>query len=112
MSDNIEDFEEVPPCEKKIAIHNAARRRSKVSSSPSPFDEDNQPVIRENNAYLNDNVDDLFSIIWFCSPGRAEFFLSAPLIWVGHGPAAKLQALHVKNFQFRIDFFFTLLPIA
>jgi cell division protein FtsZ len=59
MSDNIEDFEEVPAyVRKKIAIHNASKAAgSKVSKFTLALDEDNQPVIRENNAYLNDNVD-------------------------------------------------------
>ncbi len=59
MSDNIEDFEEVPAyVRKKIAIHNASKAAgSKVSRFTLALDEDNQPVIRENNAYLNDNVD-------------------------------------------------------
>ncbi len=59
LSDNIEDFEEVPAyVRKKIAIHNANKAAgSKVSKFTLSLDEDNQPVIRENNAYLNDNVD-------------------------------------------------------
>ncbi|MBK7490470.1 MAG: cell division protein FtsZ [Bacteroidales bacterium] len=59
MSDNIEDFEEVPAyVRKKITIHNASKAAgSKVSKFTLTLDEDNQPVIRENNAYLNDNVD-------------------------------------------------------
>jgi cell division protein FtsZ len=59
MSDNIEDFEEVPAyVRKKIAIHNASKAAgSKVSRFTLALDEENQPVIRENNAYLNDNVD-------------------------------------------------------
>ena len=59
MNDNIEDFEEVPAyVRKKIAIHNASKAAgSKVSKFTLTLDEDNQPVIRENNAYLNDNVD-------------------------------------------------------
>lgn len=59
MNDNIEDFEEVPAyVRKKIALHNATKAAgSKVSKFTLSLDEDNQPVIRENNAYLNDNVD-------------------------------------------------------
>jgi cell division protein FtsZ len=59
MNDNIEDFEEVPAyVRKKIAIHNANKAAgSKVSKFTLSLDEDNQPIIRENNAYLNDNVD-------------------------------------------------------
>jgi cell division protein FtsZ len=59
MNDNIEDFEEVPAyVRKKIALHNATKAAgSKVSKFTLSLDEDNQPIIRENNAYLNDNVD-------------------------------------------------------
>jgi len=59
MNDNIEDFEEVPAyVRKKIALHSANKAAgSKVSKFTLSLDEDNQPVIRENNAYLNDNVD-------------------------------------------------------
>jgi cell division protein FtsZ len=59
MNDNIEDFEEVPAyVRKKIAIHNANKAAgSKVSKFTLSLDEDNQPIIRDNNAYLNDNVD-------------------------------------------------------
>ena len=59
MNDNIEDFEEVPAyVRKKIALHSANKAAgSKVSKFTLSLDEDNQPIIRENNAYLNDNVD-------------------------------------------------------
>ncbi len=59
MNDNIEDFEEVPAyVRKKIALHSANKAEgSKVSKFTLSLDEDNQPIIRENNAYLNDNVD-------------------------------------------------------
>ncbi len=59
MNENIEDFEEVPAyVRKKIALHSANKAAgSKVSKFTLSLDEDNQPVIRENNAYLNDNVD-------------------------------------------------------
>jgi len=59
MNDNIEDFEEVPAyVRKKIALHTANKAAgSKVSKFTLSLDEDNQPVIRDNNAYLNDNVD-------------------------------------------------------
>jgi cell division protein FtsZ len=59
MNDNIEDFEEVPAyVRKKIALNNANKAAgSKVSKFTLSLDEDNQPIIREDNAYLNDNVD-------------------------------------------------------
>lgn len=59
MNDNIEDFEEVPAyVRKKIALHSATKAAgSKVSKFTLSLDDDNQPIIRENNAYLNDNVD-------------------------------------------------------
>ncbi len=59
MSDNIDDFEEVPAyVRKKIAIHSAGKAAgSKVSKFTLTLDDENQPLISENNAYLNDNVD-------------------------------------------------------
>lgn len=59
MNDNIEDFEEVPAyVRKKIALHTANKAAgSKVSKFTLSLDDDNQPIIRDNNAYLNDNVD-------------------------------------------------------
>jgi cell division protein FtsZ len=59
MKDNIEDYEEVPAyVRKNIALHSANKAASsKVSKFTLSLDDDNQPIIRENNAYLNDNVD-------------------------------------------------------
>jgi len=59
MKDNIEDFEGVPAyVRKNIALHSANKAAgSKVSKYTLSLDDDNQPIIRENNAYLNDNVD-------------------------------------------------------
>lgn len=59
MKDNIEDFEGVPAyVRKNIALHSANKAAgSKVSKFTLTLDDDNQPIIRENNAYLNDNVD-------------------------------------------------------
>jgi len=59
MKDNIEDFEGVPAyVRKNIALHSANKAASsKVSKFTLSLDDDNQPIIRENNAYLNDNVD-------------------------------------------------------
>lgn len=59
MTDNIDSFEDVPayvrrniPLTKLEGV-----RGSKVSKLTLSTDENQQPVIRENNAYLNDNVD-------------------------------------------------------
>lgn len=59
MSDNIDSFEDVPayvrrniPLTKLEGV-----KGSKVSKLTLSTDENQQPVIRENNAYLNDNVD-------------------------------------------------------
>ncbi len=59
MKDNIEDFEGVPAyVRKNIALHSATKAAgSNVSKFTLSLDDDNQPIIRENNAYLNDNVD-------------------------------------------------------
>ena len=59
MKDNIEDFEDVPAyVRKNIALHSASKAAtSKVSKFTLSLDDDNQPIFREDNAYLNDNVD-------------------------------------------------------
>jgi cell division protein FtsZ len=59
MKENIEDFEDVPAyVRKNIALHSANKAASsKVSKYTLSLDDNNQPIIREDNAYLNDNVD-------------------------------------------------------
>ena len=59
MKENIEDFEDVPAyVRKNIAIHSANKAASsKVSKYTLTLDDNNQPIFREDNAYLNDNVD-------------------------------------------------------
>lgn len=59
MSDNIDSFEDVPAYVRRnipLARLDGAKG-SKVSKLTLSTDENQQPVIRENNAYLNDNVD-------------------------------------------------------
>jgi len=59
MKENIDTFEDVPAyIRKNLSIgtqDNAAE--SKLSKFTLTSDENNEPVLRENNAYLNDNVD-------------------------------------------------------
>lgn len=59
MSDNIENFEDVPAYIRRnvMLAKSETVKSSKVSKLTLSTDEDQQPVIRENNAYLNDNVD-------------------------------------------------------
>jgi cell division protein FtsZ len=59
MKENIEDFEDVPAyVRKNIALHSANKAASsKVSKFTLSLDDNNQPILREDNAYLNDNVD-------------------------------------------------------
>lgn len=59
MADNIENFEDVPAYVRRNVLLNKPDtvRSSKVSKLTLSTDDDQQPVIRENNAYLNDNVD-------------------------------------------------------
>jgi cell division protein FtsZ len=59
MSDNIDSFEDVPAyVRRNIPLARLdGVKGSKVSKLTLSTDENQQPVIRENNAYLNDNVD-------------------------------------------------------
>ena len=59
MSDNIDSFEDVPAyVRRNIPLSRLeGTKGSKVSKLTLSTDENQQPVIRENNAYLNDNVD-------------------------------------------------------
>jgi len=59
MKENIDTFEDVPAyIRRNMAIGaNGNGKESKVSKFTLTSDDDNEPVIRENNAYLNDNVD-------------------------------------------------------
>lgn len=59
MTDNIETFEDVPAYIRKNVIlkHGNAVKNPRISRLTLSTDDDQQPVIRDNNAYLNDNVD-------------------------------------------------------
>lgn len=59
MKDNIDNFEDVPAyVRRNIALDTPDKATdSKVSKFTLTSDESDGPIIRENNAYLNDNVD-------------------------------------------------------
>ena len=59
MTENIENFEDVPAYVRRNIMLNKsdAQNNSKVSKLTLSTDENQEPVIRDNNAYLNDNVD-------------------------------------------------------
>lgn len=59
MKDNIDEFEEVPAyVRKNVKIDKAKTQdESEVSKYTLSDDEDNEPTLRDDNAYLNDNVD-------------------------------------------------------
>ena len=59
IKDNIETFEDVPAyVRRNMSIGSKEKENdSKVSKFTLSSGEDDEPVLRENNAYLNDNVD-------------------------------------------------------
>jgi cell division protein FtsZ len=59
IKDNIETFEDVPAyVRRNMSLDSKEKENdSKVSKFTLSSGEDNEPVLRENNAYLNDNVD-------------------------------------------------------
>jgi len=59
MKDNIDTFEDVPAyIRRNMAISNPEKSKdSKVSKFTLSSDDNDEPVLRDNNAYLNDNVD-------------------------------------------------------
>lgn len=59
MKDNIDTFEDVPAyVRKNLSLGNTDKAAdSKVSKFTLTSGDDDEPVLRENNAYLNDNVD-------------------------------------------------------
>lgn len=59
MTENIDSFEDVPAyIRRNISLNKTESvKNSKISRLTLSTDENQQPVIRENNAYLNDNVD-------------------------------------------------------
>jgi len=59
MKDNIDTFEDVPAyVRKNLALGNTEKAaESKVSKFTLSSEDNDEPILRENNAYLNDNVD-------------------------------------------------------
>jgi cell division protein FtsZ len=59
MKDNIDTFEDVPAyVRRNMALDTPDKAAdSKVSKFTLTSDESDGPILRENNAYLNDNVD-------------------------------------------------------
>ncbi len=58
MKDNIDEFEDVPAfVRKNIQIDKAANKDNTEISTFTLSDDDDEPVLRDDNAYLNDNVD-------------------------------------------------------
>jgi len=60
MKENIDTFEDVPAYVRKnlsIGTPDENDKESKLSKFTLTSDDDDEPVLRENNAYLNDNVD-------------------------------------------------------
>ena len=59
MKENIDTFEDVPAyVRRNLSIGaNEKAGESKLSKFTLTSGDDNEPVLRENNAYLNDNVD-------------------------------------------------------
>ena len=59
IKDNIDTFEDVPAyIRRNMPIGQKDKNGdSKISKFTLSSGEDNEPVLRENNAYLNDNVD-------------------------------------------------------
>lgn len=58
MKDNIDEFEDVPAfIRKNIQIDKSANKDNSEISTFTLSDDDDEPVLRDDNAYLNDNVD-------------------------------------------------------
>lgn len=59
MKDNIDEFEDVPAfVRKNIQINKSGDKdNSEISTFTLSDDDDDEPVLRDDNAYLNDNVD-------------------------------------------------------
>lgn len=58
MKENIDEFEDVPAfIRKKIKIDSEKRKDKSEVSKFTLSDEDDEPSLRDDNAYLNDNVD-------------------------------------------------------
>ena len=59
MSDNIDEFEDVPAfVRKNIQIEKSSNKnKTEISKFTLTDDDEDEPTLREDNAYLNDNVD-------------------------------------------------------
>jgi hypothetical protein len=59
MKDNIDTFEDVPAYIRRNmpVVPGEKASESKLSKFTLTSDDEDGPVLRENNAYLNDNVD-------------------------------------------------------
>ena len=59
MKANIDTFEDVPAyIRRNMSLGTPEKdKESKLSKFTLTSDENNEPILRENNAYLNDNVD-------------------------------------------------------
>lgn len=58
MRENVDEFEDVPAfIRKKIKIDNDKRKDNSEVSKFTLSDDDDEPSLRDDNAYLNDNVD-------------------------------------------------------
>lgn len=58
MKDNIDTFEDVPAyVRKNLALGDSSKAADSKVSKFTLSSDDDEPVLRENNAYLNDNVD-------------------------------------------------------
>ena len=58
MKDNIDEFEDVPAfVRKNIQIDRSGEQKKAEISTFTLSDDDDEPVLRDDNAYLNDNVD-------------------------------------------------------
>ena len=58
MKDNIDEFEDVPAfVRKNIQIEKSKDKENSEISKFTLSDDDDEPVLRDDNAYLNDNVD-------------------------------------------------------
>jgi cell division protein FtsZ len=58
MRENVDEFEDVPAfVRKKIKIDSDKRKDKSEISKYTLSDDDDEPALRDDNAYLNDNVD-------------------------------------------------------
>ena len=58
MKDNIDEFEDIPAfVRKSIQINKSGDKDNSEISTFTLSEDDDEPVLRDDNAYLNDNVD-------------------------------------------------------